>query len=240
MILCDGLSLSLCGRFYQGLSNRALEILFVCEHHTCSRAAGQDVNAERHISHPSCAMSTEIEDPEQGACTRFSLPSGCLLPHWRSLSYTHSHTNSLILSLSLSLIFPFPFPRSSFSFPILSLSLSLCHCLCRIFSLSLKRRIGVRTRSVIASVNVWVGGRRTNQAMRHQSLTLSLPTGSAAEAAELVGELKQYAIVADSRGEFVRFGMGACHSVAHVDMLVAALEAIAAKRARKTLGHVTP
>jgi hypothetical protein len=87
---------------------------------------------------------------------------------------------------------------------------------------------------VSVSVIIWGGHRCTHEAMRHQSLTVSLPTGSAAEAAELVGELRRHGIVADCRGEFVRFGMGACHSVAHVDMLVEALEAIAAKHAGKT------
>jgi len=35
------------------------------------------------------------------------------------------------------------------------------------------------------------------------------------------------------RGEFVRLGMGACHAVAHVDMLVQALEALAVKKLHK-------
>jgi len=78
-------------------------------------------------------------------------------------------------------------------------------------------------------------GRLAHEAAARQSLTLSLPTRSAAEAAELVSGLRKHFIIADSRGEFVRLGMGACHAVAHVDMLVQALETLAVEKLHKPL-----
>ena len=54
---------TLCCRFYQRLSSRALRMLFRCEDGTCSGAAGQ-----RCATQPSSAMSTRVEDEDQGAC----------------------------------------------------------------------------------------------------------------------------------------------------------------------------
>jgi len=68
------------------------------------------------------------------------------------------------------------------------------------------------------------------------SLTLALPTGTAELATHVVLALRKLGVVADSRGEFVRFGMGLCHSAEDVDQLVDALECVAASLPMPSVG----
>ena len=97
------------------------------------------------------------------------------------------------------------------------------------YTMTLHRRFferlkGTNLTSIFKGTDAW----QANSCMQtsSSSLTLSLATHSAQHALDLVAALRNLDIVVDCRGQYVRFGLGVCHSVDDIERLVDALEKI--------------